>query len=51
MNISSLGIFLQLIFITSFIVAGFTLDDVFADETEITSKSIAYETTSIIECT
>ena len=51
MNISSLGIFLQLVFITSFIVAGFTLDDVFADETEITSKSIAYETTSIIEFT
>jgi len=51
MNISSLRIFLQLVFIASFIVAGFTLDDVFADETEISSKSITYETTSIIEFT
>jgi len=51
MNNSSLWIFLQLILVTSFIVVSFTLDDVFADEKEITSKSIAYENTSIIEFT
>ena len=51
MNNSSLRIFLQLILITSFIVVSFTLDDVFADEKKITSKSIAYENTSIIEFT
>ncbi|MEK0367904.1 MAG: hypothetical protein QQN45_08260, partial [Nitrosopumilus sp.] len=51
MNNSKLGIFLQLILVTSFIVVSFTLDDVFADEKEITSKSIAYENTSIIEFT
>jgi len=51
MNISSLRIFLQLMLVTSFIVVSFTLDDVFAGEKEITSKSVAYENTSIIEFT
>jgi len=51
MNNSSFRLFLQFILVTSFIVAGFTLDDIFADEKKITSKTIAYENTSIIEFT
>jgi len=51
MNNSSLRIYLQLILVTSFILVSFTLDDVFAEEKVITSKSIAYENTSIIEFT
>ena len=47
MNNSSLGIFLQLILATSFIFVSFSLDDVFADEKVITTKSIAYENTSM----
>jgi len=49
MNNSLLGIFLVLF--TSFIIIGFTLDDVFADEKEITSQSFSFENTSIIEFT
>jgi len=36
---------------TSLILIGFTLDDVFADEKEITSKSFSFENTAIIEFT
>jgi len=49
MNNSLLGICLVLF--TSFIIIGFTLDDVFADEKEITSQSFSFENTSIIEFT
>jgi len=49
MNNSLLRIFLVLF--TSFIIIGFTLDDVFADEKEITSQSFSFENTSIIEFT
>jgi len=49
MNNSLLGICLVLF--TSFIIIGFTLDDVFGDEKEITSQSFSFENTSIIEFT
>jgi len=49
MNNSLLRIFLVLF--TSFIIIGFTLDDVFADEKKITSQSFSFENTSIIEFT
>ncbi len=40
-----------LVLLTSFILIGFTLDDVFADEKEISSQSFSFENTSIIEFT
>ncbi|MBA4718794.1 MAG: hypothetical protein HRO68_06770 [Nitrosopumilus sp.] len=39
------------VFFTSFVLIGFSLDDVFADEQEITSRIFSFETTSIIEFT
>ena len=51
MNNSLLRVFLQLVLVTSFIVVGFVLDDVFADEKKITSKSFSLEDTSIVEFT
>ena len=40
-----------LVLFTFFILIGFTLNDVFADEKEITSQSFSFENTSIIEFT
>ena len=40
-----------LVLFTSIILIGFTLDDVFADEKEISSQSFSFENTSIIEFT
>ena len=40
-----------LVLFTPLILIGFTLDDVFADEKEITSQSFSFENTSIIEFT
>ena len=40
-----------LVLFSSFILINFTLDDVFADEKEITSQSFSFENTSIIEFT
>lgn len=40
-----------LVLFTSFILVGFTLDDVLAEEKKITSQSFSFENTSIIEFT
>ena len=51
MNNLLLRIFLLLVLFQSFIIIGFTLDDVLAEEKEITSQSFSFENTSIIEFT
>ncbi len=51
MNNSLLRIFSLLVLFPSFIIIGFTLDDVLAEEKEITSQSFSFENTSIIEFT
>jgi len=51
MNNSLLRICLILSLFTSFIIIGFSLDDVLAEEKKITSQSFSFENTSIIEFT
>jgi len=50
MNNSSPGIFLLLVFLTSFTIISFTLGGVFDDE-KITTQSFSFENTTIIEFT
>lgn len=49
MNNLTLSFYLKLMFATSFVLSGVMLDDIFAEEKTIISKSIMFENTSIIE--